>query len=128
MDQSNWLLVVAARRGHGYLSAPAVLRMRLPMLEDFSEIVKRQEPLAPYTFLKVGGPAEFFVQPRSVDQLTNVVQQCLKQNIPVRVLGGGCNILVSDEGVRGVVLRLSTPVFTQVVVEGRRIRAGTGAA
>jgi UDP-N-acetylmuramate dehydrogenase len=98
------------------------------MLEDFGEIVKRKEPLAPYTYLKVGGPAEFLVQPRSVDELAKVFQQCLQQNIPVRVLGGGCNILVSDEGVRGVVLRLNEPAFAQVTVEARRIRAGAGVA
>lgn len=98
------------------------------MLDDFSEIVKRQEPLAPYTYLKVGGPAELLVQPRSIDEMTKVVQQCLKHNTPMRVLGGGCNILVPDEGVRGVVLCLSQPAFTQVTVEGRRVRAGTGTA
>lgn len=98
------------------------------MLDDIGEIVKRQEPLAAYTGLKVGGPAEFLVQPRSVSELERVVQECVRQKLPLRVLGGGCNILVPDEGVRGVVLRLSEPAFTQVIVEARHVRAGTGAA
>ena len=55
-----------------------------------------------------------------------MVRRCFEQRLPVRVLGGGCNVLVRDEGVRGVVLRLSEPAFTQVTVEGKRIRAGTG--
>src|SRR5437879_12250401 len=93
-------------------------------LEEFGDIVRTQEPLAPYTSLKVGGPAEFLVQPRSIPELAAVVQQCFRQKAPVRVLGGGCNILVPDEGVRGVVLRLSGPAFTQVAVEGRPLRAG----
>src|SRR5260370_1072692 len=97
-------------------------------LEGFSEIVKRDEPLAPYTYLKVGGPAEMLVQPRTREELAGVIQQCFLKGIPIRVLGGGCNILVRDEGVRGVVIRLSEPVFTQLGVNGRQVRAGSGAA
>jgi UDP-N-acetylmuramate dehydrogenase len=96
-------------------------------LEDFAEIIKENEPLAPYTYLKVGGPAEALVQPRSREELAAVVRRCQQKRIPLRVLGGGCNILVPDEGVRGVVLRLSGPAFTQIGVEGRRVTAGAGA-
>jgi UDP-N-acetylmuramate dehydrogenase len=101
--------------------------MTMHVLDEFSDIVKAQEPLAPYTCLKVGGPAEFLVQPRSVAELAAVVQSSSQQRMPVRVLGGGCNVLVPDQGVRGVVLRLSEPAFTQVEVDGRRVRAGAGA-
>jgi len=98
-----------------------------PRLEDFADIVKHGESLAPYTYLKLGGPAEMLVQPRSREELAAVVRCCSQQQLPLRVLGGGCNILIRDEGVRGVVLRLSEPAFTQVTVDGRRVRAGTGA-
>ncbi len=97
-------------------------------LEDLDAIVKRNEPLAPYTYLKVGGPAEMLVQPRSRDELAAVVRHCVRERVPFRVLGGGCNVLVRDEGIRGVVIRLSEPAFTQIQVEGRRVHAGTGAA
>jgi UDP-N-acetylmuramate dehydrogenase len=97
-------------------------------LAEFADIVKANEPLAPYTHLKVGGPAEALVQPRSRDELGAVVCRCFEQQIPLRVLGAGCNVLVSDEGVQGVVLRLGAPAFTQVTVEGRRLRSGSGAA
>src|SRR5690242_20755795 len=97
-------------------------------LEGFDDIVQRDKPLAPYVNLKVGGPAEMLVQPRTREELIDVVQQCFLKGIPLRALGGGCNILVRDEGVPGVVLRLSEPAFTQIGVDGRRIRAGTGAA
>jgi UDP-N-acetylmuramate dehydrogenase len=96
-------------------------------LAEFAEIVKRDEPLAPYSFLKVGGPAEILVQPRSRDELTAVVRRCLKSNLRLHVLGGGCNILIPDEGVRGVVLRLSHPEFVQISVADRHVRSGTGA-
>ncbi len=95
-------------------------------LEAFADIVKRNEPLAPYTHLKVGGPADFLVQPRSREELAAVVCCCAQSGLPLRVLGGGCNILVPDEGVRGVVLRLSEPAFTGATVEGRCARAGAG--
>jgi UDP-N-acetylmuramate dehydrogenase len=97
-------------------------------LDDFADIIKRNQPLAPYTFLKLGGPAEMLVQPRSREELSRVVLRCFQERIPLRVLGSGCNVLVRDEGVKGVVLRLSEPAFTQVTVEGKRVRAGTGAA
>ena len=97
-------------------------------LADFADIVKRNDPLAPYCYLKLGGPAEWLVQPRSREELSAVVRRCSEQRIPLRVLGGGCNILVRDEGVRGAVLRLQEPAFTQVGVEGNRVRSGTGAS
>ncbi|HLJ92268.1 MAG TPA: UDP-N-acetylmuramate dehydrogenase [Gemmataceae bacterium] len=97
-------------------------------LEGFSEIVKRDEPLAPYTYLKVGGPAEMLVQPRTREELAGVIQQAFLRGIPVHVLGRGCNILVRDEGVAGLVLRLNAPAFTQLSVAGKQVRAGAGAA
>jgi UDP-N-acetylmuramate dehydrogenase len=96
-------------------------------LADFADIVKHNEPLAPFTRLKLGGPAEWLVQPRSRQELSAVVRRCFQEHIPLRVLGSGCNILVRDEGVRGAVLRLTEPAFTEITVEGKRVRAGTGA-
>jgi UDP-N-acetylmuramate dehydrogenase len=97
-------------------------------LSEFADIVKYNEPLAPYTYLRLGGPAEMLVQPRSRAELAAVVRRCFQERIPLRVLGSGCNILVKDEGIRGAVLRLNEPAFTQVTVEGALVRAGTGAA
>jgi len=99
----------------------------MPPLADFAEIVKANEPLAPYTYLKLGGPAEMLVQPRSVDELAAVVRRCSDERVPLHLLGGGCNVLVRDEGVRGAVVRLTASAFTDVAVEGRRVRAGAGA-
>lgn len=96
-------------------------------LEEFADIVKRQEPLAPYTYFKLGGPADALVQPRSRAELAAVIQRCQQAQLLLRVLGGGCNVLVREEGVRGVVLRLSEPAFTDIQVEGKRVRAATGA-
>jgi UDP-N-acetylmuramate dehydrogenase len=97
-------------------------------LAEFGGIVKRGEKLAPYTYLRLGGPAEYLIEPRSREELAAVVRRCFEMRLPVRVLGKGCNLLVRDEGVQGAVLRLSAPPFTEVRVEGRRVRAGAGAA
>jgi UDP-N-acetylmuramate dehydrogenase len=94
---------------------------------EFAEITQANVPLAPYTHLKLGGPAEQLVQPRSRDELAAVVRHCFDKRIPLHVLGHGCNLLVRDEGVHGKVVRLSEPAFTQVSVEGRILRAGAGA-
>jgi len=96
-------------------------------LDDFAEIIKRNEPLAPYLHLKLGGPAELFVQPRSREELSHFVRSCFQEGVPLRVLGSGCNLLVRDEGVRGAVVRLCESAFTNISVEANRVQAGTGA-
>ncbi|MFO0807704.1 MAG: UDP-N-acetylmuramate dehydrogenase [Gemmataceae bacterium] len=99
----------------------------MPWPDDFAAITKADEPLAPYTHLKIGGPAELFVQPQTVEQLAAVLRHCTETRLPVRVLGGGVNLLVRDEPIPGVVLRLSTPAFTTIHVEGSHVRTGCGA-
>jgi UDP-N-acetylmuramate dehydrogenase len=97
-------------------------------LDAFAEILRRNVSLAPYTYLKVGGPADLLAQPRSLEELAALVRHVYQARLPLRVLGGGCNVLVPDEGVRGVVVRLCEPTFGQVAVQGRVVRAGAGAA
>ena len=75
-------------------------------LDDFSEITRTDEPLAPYTWMKIGGPAQYFIEPRTVEELAAVVCVCHAEQIPVRLLGSGSNLLIRDEGVSGVVIRL----------------------
>jgi UDP-N-acetylmuramate dehydrogenase len=96
-------------------------------LEDVRELIRLDEPLAPHTWLKVGGPAQLFAEPSSVEDLQRLVKAADAEDIPIRVLGGGSNLLVRDEGVSGLVIRLVGEAFTQVVVEGTHVRAG-GAA
>ena len=96
-------------------------------LDEFAEILKRDEPLAPYTWLKLGGPAQYFLEPRDVDELVRVVKVCCENEIPVRVLGSGSNVIVRDEGVSGAVLRLSHPCFAEVKIDGNRVTVGGGA-
>src|SRR5437764_13449490 len=96
--------------------------------DRFAEITRADEALAPHTHLRIGGPAELFVSPRSAEELGAVVAACAAEKVPLRVLGSGSKLLVRDEGVRGVVVRLNAPAFQQVQADGRRVRAGAGAA
>lgn len=96
------------------------------MLKEFAAITKTNEPLGPYTRFGIGGPAEALVEPRTPDELAGVVRGCAAAGIPYRVLGAGGNVLIRDEGVPGVVLRLAAPAFQEVGVQGNRLRAGCG--
>ena len=96
-------------------------------LNEFNEILQRDEPLAPCTWLHLGGPAQYLLTPRSIDELTKLVRTCHEAQIPIHILGGGSNVLVKDEGVSGAVIRLTDPVFAHVTIDGNRVRAGGGA-
>lgn len=96
-------------------------------LDTFKEIALRDQTLAPHTWMKIGGPAQFLVRPRNVDELRDVVKACHEDQIPIRILGGGSNVLVRDEGVSGVVLQLVDESFGRVAIEGTAVRAGAGA-
>ncbi|HEX3149120.1 MAG TPA: UDP-N-acetylmuramate dehydrogenase [Gemmataceae bacterium] len=95
--------------------------------DEFAAIIQAGQPLAPFTHLRIGGPAEYLVAPRTRDEFARVVAACAAERIPLRVLGVGTNLLVRDEGVTGVVVRMIAPEFTNVSVSGRTVKAGGGA-
>jgi UDP-N-acetylmuramate dehydrogenase len=99
----------------------------MPWQSGFEKILRTEEPLAPHTWFRIGGPAEFWAQPTSVDQLAALVRRCREAELPVRVLGGGSNVLVRDEGVRGLVVSLVAPAFAEIKVAQQRVTAGAGA-
>ncbi len=96
-------------------------------LQDFSEILQRDAPLADYTWLKVGGPADFLLTPRTRDELLAVADCCCRNDIPVHILGCGSNLLVTDEGVRGAVIRIVEPLLCDVRIDGTQVTAESGA-
>ena len=65
----------------------------------------RNEPLAPHTFLKIGGPADWFLPVRSDDLLETTIRAAREEDVPVLILGAGTNTLVGDRGVRGLVIK-----------------------
>jgi UDP-N-acetylmuramate dehydrogenase len=67
--------------------------------------VRRNAPLAPFTTFRVGGPADWLIETRSGDEIVSALSLARRAGVAVTVLGGGSNVLVSDSGVRGLVLR-----------------------
>lgn len=96
-------------------------------IEDFTEILSRNEPLSRHTWLKLGGAAEYFFTPRTQDELLGVVNFCRQQQLPIQILGSGSNILVRDEGVRGAVVRIVEPLLSAVTISGTTVEAEGGA-
>ncbi|HEX4610622.1 MAG TPA: UDP-N-acetylmuramate dehydrogenase [Urbifossiella sp.] len=96
------------------------------LAEQFPAITRRNEPLAPHTRLKIGGPVEFLLEPTDVDELRAVLAACAAGNVPVRMLGGGFNLLVRDDPIPGAVVRLTSAAFTMIEWDGKKIVAGGG--
>jgi UDP-N-acetylmuramate dehydrogenase len=93
----------------------------------FQGSVREGVPLAPYTWLQLGGPAKYFAEPTDVEQLQQIVRLATHEGIPIRVLGGGSNILVRDKGYDGLVLHLTAPCFEKISIHGAMAECG-GAA
>jgi UDP-N-acetylmuramate dehydrogenase len=93
----------------------------------FENVVRQAEPLAMHTWFQLGGPAEFFAEPEKPDQLIDLLKRCHDEGVDVRILGQGSNILVRDEGVSGMVLRLSSLEFGRLDIDGQRVIVGGGA-
>jgi UDP-N-acetylmuramate dehydrogenase len=96
-------------------------------LDRFAHFVRENEPLAPYTWLGIGGPARYFAEPTRLDELQGLLEVVHQIGLPVRVLGGGSNLLVREVGVDGLVLRLSAAAFSDIRVSGSQLIAGGGA-
>lgn len=90
-------------------------------------VVREQVPLAPWNWLRIGGAAEFFAEPASAEELSDLLRKAHAASLPVRLLGAGSNILVNDEGVAGVVIHLSSAAFGEIRVDDTSIVAGGGA-
>jgi UDP-N-acetylmuramate dehydrogenase len=99
----------------------------LAELKGFADFMQTNASLAPFTQLKMGGPAEVLILPRSLDELVAVLKRCFDRQLRFRILGSGGNVLVHDEGVKGIILRLAAPAFTQISIAGHRLKAGCGA-
>ncbi|NNJ25863.1 UDP-N-acetylmuramate dehydrogenase [Alienimonas chondri] len=84
--------------------------------------VSTDEPLAPKTWLRVGGPAQHFAEPTDRNQLQALVKRCAETDTTCRLLGGGSNLLVRDEGVSGLVIRLPKEHWSELTIDAE---AGT---
>ena len=94
--------------------------------EGLEECVAENHPLAPHTWYKIGGPARWWVQPRSIEELQAAAQRCMENEIPVYVLGLGANLLVGDQGVNGAVFRFDQEFWRRVKFDKTSVEVGAG--
>src|SRR5437588_2077510 len=90
------------------------------------EAVSENEPLAPYTWYKIGGPARYFIRPRGVEELQEAARRCVENGIRIYVLGLGANLLVGDQGVDGAVFRLDQEYWRRVKYDKTICEVGAG--
>ena len=90
------------------------------------ENIRRQEPMSLHTTFRIGGPADLFVTPGSIQAVADSIRICKETQTPYAVIGNGSNLLVSDTGYRGVIIQISR-TLNQVSVNGEEIRAQAGA-
>jgi len=89
--------------------------------------VRLDEPMSKHTSFRIGGPADLFVQPQEVGDLAAVMRLAREKGLPAKVIGNGSNLLVSDKGIRGLVVRLA-PGFRDVRWLEEGVEAGAGVA
>lgn len=117
------------RRRRFWMPGPDPGMTALPpfLRERFGECLHPDRPLAPLTWLRVGGPADYLFAPRSVEDLSGFLAG-LPDDAPLTPIGVGSNLIVRDGGVPGVVLRLSGRAFAAIEpLEGDRLRVGAAA-
>jgi UDP-N-acetylenolpyruvoylglucosamine reductase len=90
-------------------------------------VIRRHEPMAKRTTLRVGGAADLYVEPGHEEDLASVLSFCREHRLPSLVLGRGSNLLVKDGGFHGVVICLSQLNFSRIEIFGNRLRCGAGA-
>jgi UDP-N-acetylenolpyruvoylglucosamine reductase len=115
----------------------AILEMPAPTKADFAgeltgcvsreTVVRRNEPMAKHTTLRVGGPADMYVEPALEADLAAIIKFCGARGAPFFVMGRGSNLLVRDGGFRGVMICLAHANFGRIEVDGERLRCGAGA-
>jgi len=99
------------------------LAARLPS----GSVVRRDELMAKHTTLRVGGPADVYVEPASETDLAVILKLCHERDVPFFILGRGSNLLVRDGGIRGVVICLAQSVFSKIEIIDDRLHCGAGA-
>ena len=89
--------------------------------------IKTKEPLNRYTTFRIGGKADFIAEPEKPEQIAELADLCKKEKVPFFIMGNGSNLLVSDDGYRGMIIHIADGM-SRITVEGTRITAQAGAS
>jgi UDP-N-acetylmuramate--alanine ligase len=130
LEPGDWLITLGAGNIHEAGSRLArdlaTLDQLTGVLAEPAAVIRLYEPMRRHTTMKVGGPAQFWVEPVTVEGLARLVRYCTDSGTPLRVIGRGSNLLVRDGGIPGVVVNPVKGEFGVISVEGSTITAGAG--
>ncbi len=98
----------------------------MKLFAGLEKIIRQQEPLADHTWFRIGGPAQYFIEPRNTDELAEVIKRCRENDVPTYVLGSGANLLIADSGVKGAVIRLKSDEFRKSEFDETGVTIGAG--
>ena len=96
------------------------------IFSGLDEIVETDYRLAKRTWYGLGGPADYFLRPKTIEQLKKALKRCSENDIRVYVMGLGSNLLISDDGLRAAVIKLEADQFTQIQFDGEEVTAWAG--
>lgn len=91
-----------------------------------ADAVLCNEPLSRHTTFRIGGPADYFLEPKSAQQAAGFISVCVRRGIPYFIMGNGSNVLASDEGYRGAVIHIGNGL-SNISIRGNEIHAEAGA-
>src|SRR2546425_4991001 len=130
LDSGDLVLSLGAGNIHEQLSllaADLVIAEKLKVIVGEEGDVRLCEPLSKHTTLRVGGPAQFWVEPCNENAFAELIRFCRRESLPLFVIGRGSNLLVRDGGIRGVVVHPCGRDFDRIEINGSEIIAGVGA-
>jgi UDP-N-acetylmuramate dehydrogenase len=99
----------------------------MSIFSGLEQIVETDYPLAKRTWYGLGGPADYFIRPKTTEQLKEVVERCNENEIRIYVMGFGSNLLIGDDGLRGAVIKLEAEQFAQIKYDAQDVTAWAGA-
>jgi UDP-N-acetylmuramate--alanine ligase len=129
LDAGDLVLSLGAGNIHEQLSilaADLVIAEKLKAIVGEEGDVRLYELLSKHTTLRVGGPAQFWVEPRNEKAFADLIRFCRDENLALFAMGRGSNLLVRDGGIRGVVVHPRGGDFDKIGVNGSQITAGAG--
>ena len=99
----------------------------MSIFSGLEQIVETDYPLAKRTWYGLGGPADYFIKPKTTEQLREVVERCNENKIRIHVMGFGSNLLIGDDGLRGAVIKLEAEQFSKIKYDAQDVTAWAGA-
>lgn len=128
MQRGDCVLTLGAGNIHEHAS---MLAQDLAVLEGLQKemgagTARLYEPLSRHTTLRIGGPAQYWLEPETEEGFARLVRECSARKVPLFVMGRGSNLLVQDGGIRGAVVYLGRGEFRRLEVRGNQISAGVG--